>query len=140
MDLVSFMKERIRKELNKIAHRLNISMPKIIYDNESYYTYGVIHLKIYEDYNKTLFLALHELRHHYQFLYVKRFKNDIARIIQYEMNHDINYFNSYMEGDAYTFSLYVLENIFHMKYQVSKETNRIIYNFKAKFSFCFNIF
>lgn len=135
------MKHKIKSVLIKVANMLNISMPKIIYDmDNSFYTDGVIHLKIYDDFNKTLFIALHELRHHYQFLYRKNIKDNMSKIINYEINHDIEYNLSYMEGDAYTFSLYIFENILNISYDVSIQTKEIIHIFKSNFSFVFSIF
>lgn len=135
------MQKKIKRILNKISIMMGIDMPKIIFNSDnSFYTDGVIHLKMYDDFNKTLFLALHELRHHYQLLYLKRIKDSISKIIEDEMKNEKEYRKSYLECDAYTFSLYVFENILHISYSPGIEVKKMILNFQKKYSFVFTIF
>lgn len=133
------MKNRIRRIIKRISILLEIDAPKIIFTNEaiSYYTYGVIHLSFSNNFKKMLFLALHELRHHYQYVYMISNMDSISNLISYEMNHAVEYKESYIEGDAYFFSSYVMNEILKMDYTVSKDTKDIILTFLKKHSFHF---
>ena len=121
---------------------LNINPPKILFGifGNSFYTAGVCHIHVYDSYTKTLFLALHELRHHYQYTYMMHIEDSISNKIKYEWNGCIPYDASYIEGDAYTFSLFVFQMILHIPYKIENKTKEMIIHFLRENSFIFSAF
>ena len=136
------MQKKIKNIVYKISKMLNIKPPKIIFGafNHSFYTKGVCHIHLYDSYNKTLFLALHELRHHYQYAYMMHIEDSISNKIKEEWNRSVPYETSYIEGDAYTFSLFVFQMILHIPYKIENKTKEIIMHFLRENSFIFSIF
>ena len=134
------MQKKIKRILNKISIMMGIDMPRIIFNTDnSFYTDDVIHLKMYDDFNKTLFLALHELRHHYQFIYIKNNNDYISNLLKYEMENYkyLDYKNLYMEMDAYYFSLYVLNNILMIDYEIDNILLDMILKYISEYTFIF---
>lgn len=136
------MQKKIKYIIYKISKMLNITPPKILFGifGNSFYTAGVCHIHVYDSYNKTLFLALHELRHHYQYTYMIHIEDSISNKIKGEWNGCIPYDASYIEGDAYTFSLFVFQMILHIPYKIENKTKEIIIHFLRENAFIFSAF
>lgn len=136
------MQKKIKNIIYKISKMLNITPPKILFGafEHSFYTNGVCHIHVYDSYNKTLFLALHELRHHYQYTYMMHIEDSISNKIKDEWNRSIPYDVSYIEGDAYTFSLFVFQMILHIPYKIENKTKEMIIHFLRENSFIFSAF
>lgn len=121
---------------------LNIIPPKVIYiqNGISFYSQGILHIKLYEDVTKTLFLALHELRHYYQECYIKSYKNDLTKLIEYEMNsyNELNYNDLFIEMDAYAFAYYVMVHFIHIDYKPSLIVKEMIFKIEKDFSLIYN--
>ena len=111
--------KRIKKIINDISNILRINPPNIKYGLVNGYFTNLIVIKK-EEYHKCLFIALHELRHHYQKYYIKNNNDYISSLLKYEMdNYDcLDYKNLYMEMDAYYFSVYVFMYILKIDYKI----------------------
>lgn len=124
------MKNRIRYWINKMSKLLDIETPKVIFihHSDSFYSLGVLHIHLYDEYPKTLFLALHELRHYYQEYYMNHHNNDLAKLIHYEMEHYnlLDYRSLFIERDAYSFAYYCMLHLIHIDYKPSLAVKEMI--------------
>ena len=68
---------------------------------------------------------------------MKNNNDEISKLIYYEMNNNYDYKNSFIEGDAYCFSFYVMSEILNIDYIVSSDTKNIIEKFLKSHSFRF---
>lgn len=131
------MNNKIKYWINKMSRLLKIIPPRVvfIYNGPSFYSLGVLHIHVYDEYNKTLFLALHELRHYYQEIYKKSHNNAKALLIEYEMNHYNmkDYKSLFIERDAYSFAYYVMLHFIHIDYKPSFDVKEMIFNFEDNF-------
>jgi len=141
----TFLQEmKIKIELSKISKFLNINKPTIIINKELAFSY--VNNIIYIDENndiKSLFLALHELRHHYQYLYIKNNNDELKKIWKNEFdNYDLNnYLNYNIELDAYSFSYLILKYIYKINYNLPYLIkNKILEYIKKNKYLYFNIF
>lgn len=110
------------KEIKKISKILNISSPKIINNPYLAFSYmdNVIYYEKIDDKYKLLFLLFHELRHHFQYLYIKNNISKLSNIWKYEMdNYDLNHYLDYdIELDAYSFSYLILKYYYNYDYKL----------------------
>ena len=108
----------LKNEIDKVLKILKINKPKFIKNKYMAFSYvPKIDTIFYYDYeyNKTLFLIIHELRHKYQYVYNKNI-----------FTYNKYYYNSVSELDAYYFSYYVIRNIFNINYELSFPLNDIL--------------
>ena len=131
------MNNKIKYWINKMSRILKIIPPRVvfIYDSPSFYSSMVLHIHVYHEYEKTLFLALHELRHYYQEIYMNTHNNEKALLIKYEMNHyhAKDYKSLFIERDAYSFAYYVMLHFIHIDYKPSLDVKEMVFNFEKNF-------
>ena len=96
------------------ANLLNIKLPKFICNKELAFSYynGVIYYKA--SHISLIPAILHELRHHYQFSYIKNHDDYYSKLIVNDLNSKKDYLNSFIELDSYAFS-YIFTNCY-LKY------------------------
>ena len=118
------------KEIKKISKILNISSPKIIYNPYLAFSYmeNIIYYKKLDDEFKMLFLFFHELRHHYQSIYIKNNKTQLSSLWKDEMdNYNIEYYLDYdIEIDAYSFAYLILKYRYNFNYLLSDNIKNIV--------------
>ena len=122
----------MKNTITKICKILNISLPRFI--NNKYlafsYTPGVIYYKYLKkpDFYAAIF---HELRHHYQYLYIKNNDNSLASLYELEFSFydKLNYYKLNVELDAYAFSFLMMKNFFNINYQFKNIKEEVIINY-----------
>ena len=119
-----------KKEIDKVSKLLNISSPKIIYNPYLAFSYmeNIIYYKKLDDEFKMLFLFFHELRHHYQSIYIKNNKTQLSSLWKDEMdNYNIEYYLDYdIEIDAYSFAYLILKYRYNFNYLLSDNIKTIV--------------
>ena len=130
--------KRIKRIINDISILLGVNPPNIKYGSFNGYFNDLIIIKK-EEYHKSLFIALHELRHHYQMNYIKNNDDYISLLLRYEMDNynNLDYKNLYMEMDAYYFSVYVFMYILKMDYKIDNVLLDMILKYISEYTFIF---
>ena len=127
---------QIKKEIRRICDLLKITYPNIIFNDNLAFSYcnETIYLKKISNKNKLLFLALHELRHYYQELYVKNNNDFISEKWKYEMDRYkmADYMSYEIELDAYAFSYLILKNIYNIEYVLPNEIKNSVLTYISK--------
>lgn len=126
----------VKKYLKNLSKLLDIKMPKILYNELIGFGYrnGIIYLKRNIEFKKQLFLSIHEFRHYYQELYYKNHDDYLSDLWRYEMNnYDMNNYLSYnIELDAYAFAYLIMNNYFHIDYELPNVIKENVLHFIEK--------
>ena len=117
---------------------LKIEPPKI-YVSNFYYSFIInneIYINIKQEFKYVLFQALHELRHHYQLLYIMNNTDSKSLRWKEEFNNynKSNYKNLTIEIDAYKFAYKTIKSL-GIKYPLSKEVKEVIKKWKLDNSY-----
>lgn len=103
----------------KVSKILNINLPRFINNKELAFSY-IPNVIYYKYLKKTNFYAaiFHELRHHYQYIYMKKNSDSLSLTYEIEFsNYDkFNYYNLNIELDAYAFSYIMMKKIFNIDF------------------------
>ena len=126
----------IEKYIKKLSILFNIKEPKIIYNDILGFGYRnkTLYLKKNVEFNKKLFLSIHEFRHYYQDLYIENNDDYLSILWEYEMNnYDIgNYLSYNIELDAYAFSYLVMNYYFNIPYELPNIIKENVLHFIEK--------
>ncbi len=119
IDIIFFMSKDV----------LKIKPPKIYISNFNYsfIINNEIYINIKQDFKLVLFQALHELRHHYQILYIMDNNDDKSKRWKNEMfNYNpSDYINLDIEIDAYKFAYEMITRL-GINYLLSKRLKEVI--------------
>jgi hypothetical protein len=123
----------IKKIIKKVCDFLQIKEPIIEYNaiNSCFYNNGIIHLNKKLENNKLIYLAIHELRHYYQDLYIKNNNDNLSEKWKYEMdNYNTDMYLDYdIEIDAYSFAYLALKYLFNIKYKLHPTIEEIVFKY-----------
>ncbi len=129
--------------IKKISKILGITPPKIVTSDvlPNSYSNGVIFIERGMSKSRTFYVLLHELRHHYQFEYVKNNNDKLAMIYKKELesynSSQDKHLDYFIERDAYTFAYVVLNEYFKINYELPKFLLDVINNHLDKYKYLY---
>ncbi len=134
----------IRKYIRRLSILFNIEEPKIVYNDLLGFGYKnkTLYLKKEIDFNKKLFLSIHEFRHYYQELYIENNMDYLSILWEYEMNNYSldNYLSYSIELDAYAFAYLAMNNYFHIKYELPEIIKENVLHYIEKNKYLYLLF